>query len=181
MIQYAWLAKGIGPVMEFEAGEGEWSEITGATIGGVTTPADPAPATKETATITAGASLGFDFSAGAMAALPDDQDLTYVYTSATDAVMESFASDGISRYIGYGDWDFLSLYTYSTFLPPDWDLHGWTWWQSASVLDATWDNIDDSVVVKTRDGNYALVHVVAATGVGLDIEYVYPYGWFGWD
>ena len=181
MIHYVWLAKGIGPVMESEAGEGEWSEITGATIGGVTTPADPAPATKETATITAGASLGFDFSAGAMAALPDDQDLTYIYTSVTEAVMESFASDGISRYIGYGDWDFLSLYTYSTFLPPDWDLHGWTWWQSASVLDATWDNIDDSVVVKTRDGNYALVHVVAATGIGLDIEYVYPYGWFGWD
>ena len=181
MIQYVWLAKGIGPVMELEAGEGEWSEITGATISTVTTPADPAPATVETATITAGASLGFDFSAGAMAALPDDQDLTYIYTSATDAMMESFASDGISRSIGYGDWEFFSVYTYSTFLPPDWDLHGWTWWGSASVLDATWDNIDDSVVVKTQDGNYALVHVVAATGVGMDIEYVYPYGWFGWD
>jgi len=181
MIQYVWLAKGIGPVMELEAGEGEWSEITGATISTVTTPADPAPATVETATITAGASLGFDFSSDGMAALPDDQDLTYIYTSATEATIESFISDGVSRYVGYGDWDFLSLHAYSTFLPPDWDLHGWAWWQSASVLDETWDNVDDSLVVKTRDGNYALVHVLAATGGGLDIEYVYPYGWFGWD
>ena len=181
MILYLWLANGIGPVMEFESGEGEWSEITGATIGGTTTPADPTPAAVETATITPGASLGFDFSAGAMAALPDDQDLTYIYTSATDAVVEGFASDGVSRYVGHGEWDFLSLHTYSTFLPPDWDLLGWTWWQSASVLDETWDSIDSSIVVKTRDGNYALVHVVDATGGGLDIEYVYPYGWFGWD
>jgi hypothetical protein len=181
IVQYLWLARGIGPVLEHELGDGDWSEITGATIDGITVPPDPAPAVVETATISEGAALGFDFSADGMAALPDDQDLSYVYTSATDAGIESFEVSGISRYIGEGAWDFLSLHTYSTFLPPDWDLWGWAWWQSAAVLATSWDAIDDMFIVKTREGQYALVHITDATPTGLDIEYVCPYGWFGWD
>jgi len=177
-VQYVWLAKGIGPVMEYELGDFEWTEITGATIDGITFPPDPAAAVVETATITQGASLGFDFSADGMAALPDDQDLSYVYTAATDAVIESFDTNGVSPYIGYGEWDFLSLHTYSTFMPPNWDIWGQAWWSSASVLASTWDAVDSTVVVRTREGRYALVHITDATPAGLNIEYVYPYGAF---
>ncbi|MBN1460496.1 MAG: S-layer homology domain-containing protein [Armatimonadetes bacterium] len=177
-VQYVWLARGVGPVLEYEVNDGEFCETMGATIGGVTVPPDPATAVVESATITEGFASGFDFSADGMAALPDDQDLTYVYVSATNAGIESFDSSGLSRCLGQGDWDFISLHSYSTFLPPEWDLWGWTWWSAAPVLETEWDGTDSVVVVKTREGRYALVHITDITPTGLNIEYVYPYGWF---
>jgi hypothetical protein len=181
MVQYVWFARGIGPVIEYYVGEPRWSKTTGAAIDSITVPPDPAAATVETATITQGATLGFDFSADGMAALPGDQDLSYVYTTATDAVVEGFTTSGLSRYLETGDWGFLSLHTYSTFLPPEWDLWGFGWSDSMIVLGASWDAIDDMLVVKTREGYYALVHITDATPTGLDIEYIYPYGWSAWD
>ncbi|MFB3880333.1 MAG: S-layer homology domain-containing protein [Armatimonadota bacterium] len=178
MTTYSWYARGIGVVKRAEVGDAEWEELMGATIAGETTPADIAPNTAAVATIPPGESVGFDFSAGAMAALPDDQDLSYIYNGAQDASVRSFDANGVSRFIAQGDYGFESVRAYSTFLPPQWDLWGQAWTQQSWVLGIGWDSIGGTTVVRTREGDYALVHIAAANATQLDIEYVYPYGFF---
>jgi hypothetical protein len=178
MVNYSWHARGVGVVKWCEADDSDWEEMMGATIGGVTIPADLPPNTPVSASIPQGASFGFDFSAGASTALPDDQDLSYVYVSAQDAYVMSFDPNGVSRTIGQGQYDFESIRAYSTFLPPDWYLRGQAWLHDCWVLGIGWDAIEGTTVVKTREGNYALVHITSATPTELGIEYVYPYGFF---
>jgi len=179
IVSYAWYARGVGVVKRYEVGRAQWSEVMGATIGGETIPADIAPNTAAVASIPPGESVGFDFSAGAMAALPDDQDLSYIYNGDQDALIRSFDAAGVSRYIAAGDYGFETVRAYSTFLPPAWDLWGQTWTQESWILGIGWDAIEGTTVVQTREGRYALVHITAANASQLDIEYVYPYGFFG--
>jgi hypothetical protein len=178
MVNYSWHARGVGVVKWYEVDDSDWEEMMGATIGGVTIPADLPPNTPVSASIPQGASFGFDFSAGASTALPDDQDLSYVYVSAQDAYVMSFDPNGVSRTIGQGQYDFESIRAYSTFLPPDWYLRGQAWLHDCWVLGIGWDAIEGTTVVKTREGSYALVHITSATPTELGIEYVYPYGFF---
>jgi hypothetical protein len=176
MITYSWYARGAGAVKRCEVGDAEWEEMMGATIGGITIPADPAANTPISASIPEGESFGFDFSAGAATAVPDDQDLSYLYLGAQDAYLHSFDGNGVSRFIGHGQYDFESIRAYSTFLPPDWDIWGQVWAQDWWVLGTGWDELQGTTVVKTREGHYALVRVTSATPTELGIEYVYPYG-----
>jgi hypothetical protein len=114
-----------------------------------------------------------------MAALPDDQDLSYIYNGDQDALVRSFDAAGVSRFIAAGDYGFETVRAYSTFLPPEWDLWGQAWTQESWILGIGWDSIEGTTVVQTREGRYALVHITAANAGQLDIEYVYPYGFFG--
>jgi hypothetical protein len=179
MVNYSWYARGVGVVKWCEVNDSDWVEMMGATIGGVTIPADLAPNSPVSSSIPQGVSFGFDFSAGASTALPDDQDLSYVYVSAQDAYIVSFDPNGVSRTIGQGQNDFETIRAYSTFLPPQWDLRGQAWMHDCWVLGIGWDAIEGTTVVKTREGRYALVHITSATPTELGIEYVYPYGFFG--
>jgi hypothetical protein len=179
MVNYIWYARGVGAVKRCEVGNAEWEEAMGATIGGVTTPSELPPNAPATASIPQGVTFGFDFSAGASTALPDDQDLIYIYNSPQDAYIRGFDVNGVSRTIGQGDYGFESIRSYSTFLPPEWDLWGQMWGQDFWVLGIGWDAIEGTTVVRTREGRYALVHITSATPTDLGIEYVYPYGFFG--
>ncbi len=179
MVNYLWCARGVGPVKTYGVGRSGWEEATGATIGGVSFPADIAPSTPIDATIPQGSAIGFDFSSGMPVAQPDSQDLQYIYSSAQNAHVESFDAAGVSRSIGQGQYGFESLRAYSTFLPPDWDLSGQAWSIQQWVLGIGWDAIEDTMVVRTREGDYALIHITSATSTELGIEYVYPYGFFG--
>jgi hypothetical protein len=178
-IEYCWYARGVGIVKRYQVDRGEWDELMGAAIGGQTIPADLAPATPVDASIPQGASIGFDFSAGAASALPGDQDLNYLYNSSQDALIHSFDTSGVSRYIGDGQYSFESIRPYATFLPPAWDLFGQAWMQEAWVLGVGWDTLENTAVVNTREGRYALVYIRAISASQLDMTYVYPYGFFG--
>jgi hypothetical protein len=180
MASYSWFARGLGAVRESEVGSSDWDELIGATILGVTTPETLPGTVPVTAFIDEGASMGFDFSAGVNVAQPDDQDLSYSYLGAELAVIDSFDPAGISRYIGHGEYDFEAIQTYSTFLPPERDLWGQVWSSEGMLLGLEWSALEETTVVKTREGGYALVHIVDVTPTQLEVEYVYPYGWFEW-
>jgi hypothetical protein len=180
MVSYSWLARDLGPVRQYEVGGQDWDELMGATILGATTPDTIPGIAPVTAFVDEGTAVGFDFSAGTNVAQPDDQDLNYLYVDPSLASIHSFDPTGVSRYIGHGEYDFEAIQTYSTFLPPGWDIWGKAWWSEGIVLGSGWSALEETVVVKTREGRYALVHIVDATPTQLEIEYVYPYGWFDW-
>ncbi|HUU53887.1 MAG TPA: S-layer homology domain-containing protein [Armatimonadota bacterium] len=181
IVSYGWLARGIGMVRQYEVGEGEWEELMGATILGATTP-DTIPAVAPvTDFVSQGAGVGFDFSAGTNVAQPEEQDLKFLYYGSANALMQSFDAGGISRYIGHGEYDFGTIREYSTFLPPEWDVWGDVWWTEATLLSVGFDASEETAVVKTREGRYALIRIVDVTATQLEIQYIYPYGWFDWE
>jgi hypothetical protein len=171
----------VGLVRSYEIGDSSWCDLMGGTVDGETVPPDPAPALLRVGVITEGTTNGFDFGTGMMVAQPADQDVQYISSGPSDAVIQSFASGGISWYIGEGIYDFPAYRRYSTFLPPDYDIWGSLWGSPLGVLSDTYDYTGGTMVVKTREGSYALVHITDATTGALSIEYVYPYGWFAWD
>lgn len=178
---YEWLARGVGPVKTYETNTPSWQELMGAVIVGSRIP-QPMPPTTSTHVrhITEGTSVGFDFSAAGMTSNPDDMDLQFVSYDADNAVAQSTISDGISTYIGYGDYDYMSYWRFQTYIPPDMGIWGDMWYDAVDVRDDGTDKVGHVFVVKTRDGLYALVKVTNVTETTLSIEYAFPYSWFNW-
>ncbi len=176
---YDWYARNAGIVKTYEVGQSQWTELVGASIGDVTVPEVLPNGIQVDASIPEGSGLGFDFSSGGAVASPDDQDLSYIYNTSQDASVRSFDLHGISKYVGQGEFGFSSLEVYGTFLPWSWDLQGEAWSQDSWVLGIGWDSLENSVLVKTREGGYALVAVTGISAGQLDITYIYPYGFYG--